>query len=243
MMRRTLPYLGFSLACHAALLGVLLFWKLPLSRQPDERRVVLEFARPASNRPLALPASPAAAAPLPGLAVPEGGKLAVPVRPTGGRSAGVRVAVPAETMRRAGPDRPEPAPIPSGLAVPAPSAATRGLLETAPAPAAAQPVPAAKGGYTQSAALEWLGRERSLLRGPEIGFPDLLLEKGLEVDVEASFTVSAGGQVVRVEITRSSGFASVDRAVEQALRNALFEEAAGEDPGKIHIRFRLERKL
>jgi len=45
-----------------------------------------------------------------------------------------------------------------------------------------------------------------------------------------------------VEITRSSGFASVDRAVEQALRNALFEEAAGEDPGRIHIRFRFERK-
>ena len=242
MMRRTLPYLGFSLAFHAALLGVLLFWKLPSSRQPDERRVVLEFARPASNRPLALPASPAAAAPLPGLAVPEGGKLAVPVRSTGVSSAGVRVAVPAETIRRAGPDRPEPATIPSGLAVPAPSAAARGIVEAGPTPAASLPEQAGKGGYAPSAALEWIGRERSLLRGPEIGFPEVLLEKGLEVDVEASFTVSAGGQVIRVEITRSSGFASVDREVEQALRNALFEVAAGEDPGRIHIRFRLERK-
>jgi TonB family protein len=83
---------------------------------------------------------------------------------------------------------------------------------------------------------------RTLLLRPRLGFPVLLLEKGLEVDVEAAFIVAPSGQVTRIEITRSSGFASVDREVEQALRDALFAESSQEDSGRIQFRFRLERK-
>jgi TonB family protein len=97
-------------------------------------------------------------------------------------------------------------------------------------------------GYMQATALEWKAGERSLLQQPRLGFPKLLLEKGLEVDVEAAFVVAPSGQVVRVEITRSSGFASVDREVEQAMLDALFAESSREDSGRIQFRFRLERK-
>jgi TonB family protein len=101
-----------------------------------------------------------------------------------------------------------------------------------------------EGGYTQETALEWKGRQRQLLRGLELKFPELLAEKGLEVDVEAVFAVAPSGQVTRVEITRSSGFASVDRSVEQAMYNTLFEisSAQEEDQGHISFHFRLERK-
>jgi TonB family protein len=63
------------------------------------------------------------------------------------------------------------------------------------------------------------------------------------VDVVAAFAVAPNGQVTRVEIMRSSGFASVDRAVVQALHNALFDASPGdaEDQGRISFHFRLER--
>ena len=60
--------------------------------------------------------------------------------------------------------------------------------------------------------------------------------------MEAAFIVAPSGQVTSVVITRSSGFASVDREVEQALRDALFAESSQEDSGRIQFRFRLERK-
>jgi TonB family protein len=96
-------------------------------------------------------------------------------------------------------------------------------------------------GYMPPAALEWRTGGRSLLLQPRLRFPELLLEKGLEVDVEAAFIVAPSGQVTSVVITRSSGFASVDREVEQALRDALFAESSQEDSGRIQFRFRLER--
>jgi TonB family protein len=96
-------------------------------------------------------------------------------------------------------------------------------------------------GYMPPAALEWKTGGRSLLLQPRLRFPELLLEKGLEVDVEAAFIVAPSGQVTSVVITRSSGFASVDREVEQALRDALFAESSQQDSGRIQFRFRLER--
>ena len=97
-------------------------------------------------------------------------------------------------------------------------------------------------GYIPSTALEWKAGGRSLLLRPRLRYPELLLEKGLEVDVEADFVVAPNGQVASVQITRSLGFASVDREVEQALRDALFAESSQEDSGRIQFRFRLERK-
>jgi hypothetical protein len=55
---------------------------------------------------------------------------------------------------------------------------------------------------------------RSLLSRPRLRYPELVLEKGLEVDVE----------------------------VEQAPRGDLFAESSQEDSSRIQFRFRLERK-
>ena len=61
--------------------------------------------------------------------------------------------------------------------------------------------------------------------------------------MEATFKVAPNGQVTHVEITRSSGYSAVDRAVERALSNYLFEASTTdeEDTGRIRFRFRLER--
>jgi TonB family protein len=82
-----------------------------------------------------------------------------------------------------------------------------------------------------------------LLKTAGITFPDILLEEGLEVDVVAGFTVAANGQVIEVDIIHSSGYPSVDTAVQRALRSYLFEPSAdsSEDVGQIQVRFRLER--
>jgi TonB family protein len=99
------------------------------------------------------------------------------------------------------------------------------------------------GGYSEAVALEWRGRERKLLKTAGIPFPDILLEEGLEVDVVAVFTVAASGQVIAVDIIRSSGYATVDTAVRRALYSYLFEPSgdSSEDVGQIQVRFRLER--
>jgi TonB family protein len=265
MVRKDLPYLVVSLAAHAGLLVLLLLWRLPPEPEPLSRRVLLEFRRAAPSRVLP-PAAPRAAGlpahprkEMPGLRVPEGGRLATP--PAAG--------APAEPARRATalpeiPRLPGASPrVPEatgGAALPSPDQILRALagnhraepaaaigggadgaapaVETAAGPAAAlEPA-----GYIPTTALEWKAGGRTLLLRPRLAFPVLLLEKGLEVDVEAAFIVAPSGQVTRIEITRSSGFASVDREVEQALRDALFAESSQEDSGRIQFRFRLERK-
>ena len=97
--------------------------------------------------------------------------------------------------------------------------------------------------YLQSGALEWRGRERKVLRAVRPEFPEVLRQEGLGVDVEASFTVAPNGQVTEVDITRSSGYASVDRAVVRALKNYLFEpsDIGQDDVGVQRFSYRLER--
>jgi TonB family protein len=114
------------------------------------------------------------------------------------------------------------------------------VKELATPPALTQ---AEESGFTEAGALEWRGRERKLLKTAGITFPDILLEEGLEVDVVAGFTVAANGQVIEVDIIHSSGYPSVDTAVQRALRSYLFEPSAdsSEDVGQIQVRFRLER--
>lgn len=245
MIRKAVPFLFSSLAVHAALLGLLLGWQPKPAPAPRAQRVLLEFRRgPLSGSPARRRAGGAA---LPGLPVPVGGPLSIPAG-TGVRPQALpRTTVPPEALSLTSSERPRPAAPAAASAIPAPSEALRGLQPAgtqvpAPLPAEASIAAAAAGGIEPSTALEWEGKERTLLRGPDIRFPDLLLDKGLEADVEASYVILSNGQVARVQITRSSGFASVDRTVQQALGNVLFAEAAGEEAGRIHIRFRLERK-
>jgi len=243
MIRKAVPFLVSSLALHAALFGLLLWWQPRAAPAPRAQRVLLEFQRsPLAGSPARRRAGGAA---LPGLPVPVGGPLSIPTGAGERRQDLTRTATPPETLSLTSNERPRPAAPSASPALPAPAEVLRGLLPAGtkdPAPPAAEASRAVAGGIEPSTALEWEGKERTLLRGPDIRFPDLLLDKGLEADVEASYVILPTGQVARVQITRSSGFASVDRAVEQALGNVLFAEAAGEEAGRIHIRFRLERK-
>ena len=260
MVRKDVPYLVVSLAAHAGLLVLLLLWRLPPEPEPPSRRVLLEFRRAAPSRLPAAGLPARARREVPGLRVPEGGRLAMP--PAAG--------APAEPARRTAtlPEIPRLSGAPARVseatgaaALPSPDRILRalaGISGAEPAAAAGQrgtdggaavAGTAAAGtairepaGYMPTTALEWRAGGRTLLLQPRLGFPELLLEKGLEVDVEAAFIVAPSGQVTRIEITRSSGFASVDREVEQALRDALFAESSQEDSGRIQFRFRLERK-
>ena len=260
MVRKALPYLMLSLAAHAVLLGLLLLWRLPLEAEPPARRVLLEFRRPGDSRvpppagrsPAVQPPSSRAASSrraVPGLPVPEGAQLAMP--PAAVAPAGPAPLAP-QIPRLQGP----PAQVPeatgaAALPTPAQALGALGGKEREQAASPEQPAPREEppigdnapqtAGYMPPAALEWKTGGRSLLLQPRLRFPELLLEKGLEVDVEAAFIVAPSGQVTSVVITRSSGFASVDREVEQALRDALFAESSQEDSGRIQFRFRLER--
>jgi TonB family protein len=244
-MRQAFPYVLFSLAVHAGLFGAFLLWRLPVESGNRRGRIVLEFVR-AGGAP---GAQAAALPPAPGMPVKEGKPLALPgavsrlpLRESlalrtlpGGRSSALDVfgSLPSAPARVA-----EPSGAP---ALPTAAEALRGLTPAVAAPGAPAAQAGDSDGYAPATALEWEGRERSLLRRPQLRFPELLKEKGLEVDVEVEFVVAPSGQVVQTSITRSSGFASVDREVEQALRDALFDSSAQEDVGRIQFRFRLER--
>jgi len=247
-----LLYLAFSLGLHACLFLALFFWKVAQEPQPEPRTVLLEVRslKPSQSRPGERSSTPAASdsTPIAGLALPEPGALGlVSAEPPTSRTVRARVAADIrETAPIERSEKPRLAAPSAALSFPSPeetllAALSGGERERGtPASAAA----AVEGGYAQETALEWKGRQRQLLRGLELNFPELLAEKGLEVDVEAAFAVAPSGQVTRVEITRSSGFASVDRSVEQAMYNTLFEVSSGqeEDQGRISLHFRLERK-
>jgi TonB family protein len=82
-----------------------------------------------------------------------------------------------------------------------------------------------------------------LLRSPEPRFPRILSASGQEVEGEARITVAPSGAVVRVEITRSTGYIEVDASVEAALRDYLFSrvDGRGDALGTVRFRFRLEK--
>jgi TonB family protein len=250
-VRRYLPYVVFSIAFHGCLLLAFFFWKIAREPQPEQRWVILEYHSQVSRQsssagrksdPLAQDSSLRR-----GLRIADAGALTLP-------ASGTRIARDARAKVTASADQPSPIErterprlLKPGDPLAFPSAAE--TLNKALAGDGREALPstpdttAMAGGYTQETALEWKGRQRQMLRSPELRFPELLAEKGLEVDVEAAFAVAPNGQVTRVEIIRSSGFASVDRTVVQALHNILFDASSGdaEDQGRISFHFRLER--
>jgi TonB family protein len=96
---------------------------------------------------------------------------------------------------------------------------------------------------SQGAQIGWEGAQRKLLRRRDPEFPPLLSAIGQEIEGEARITVAASGAVVRVEITRSSGYIEIDASVEAALRDYLFSRADGRENaiGTVRFRFRLEK--
>jgi TonB family protein len=236
-------YFLVSLAIHVGLVLLLFLLKGPQAPELIPRRVVIEFS-PHLER------SPSAVAPeqtrLPDL---EPQELAGSLKMEGPKTLSVpgAGAVALQESRDVGGDRlrytaTEKPVLPKrsiAVAPPRPEELLSREIET-PAPALQLPE---ENGFTRAAALEWKGRERKLLKTAGIPFPDILLEEGLEVDVAAVFSVAPSGQVIDVDIVRSSGYASVDRAVERALLSYLFEASddTSTDLGEIQYRFRLER--
>ena len=251
------PYFVISLGFHLCLILLLFLIKGPRVAEVVPRRVVIEFTQ---NREQTLAAVAPQQTRLPDLAPQE---LAESLKMEGPRILtlpGTKSAV----------DSPQPL-LSLGSERLTYATAEKPLLPQPSSPAAAPLLPAqllakeleippeltpaedgvltedsgstADGGITEAGALEWRGRERKLLKTAGISFPDILLEEGLEVDVVAVFTVAANGQVVGVDIVRSSGYASVDTAVQRALYSYLFESSvdSSEDVGQIQVRFRLER--
>jgi len=92
--------------------------------------------------------------------------------------------------------------------------------------------------------LGWEGKGRALLKQVDPQFPDRLAVAGVEADCEARIAVSPGGNVVRVEITRGSGYIEIDNNVEAALRQFLFSrsDSGSEAAGTVRFRFRLGKR-
>jgi TonB family protein len=236
-------YFLVSLAIHVGLVLLLFLLEGPQAPELIPRRVVIEFSPH-------LEPNPAAVAPeqsrLPDL---EPRELAGSLKMEGPKTLSVpgAGAVALQELRDVGGDRlrytaTEKPVLPErsiAVAPPRPEELLAREIET-PAPASQLPE---ENGFTRAGALEWKGRERKLLKTAGIPFPDILLEEGLEVDVAAVFSVAPSGQVIDVDIVRSSGYASVDRAVERAILSYLFEvsDDTSTDVGEIRYRFRLER--
>jgi TonB family protein len=245
-------YFLISLAIHLSLVVALSLIKGPRVAEVVPRRVVIEF-RQSRERPL--PRVAPEQARLPELKPQE---LAESLKMQGPKT----LAMPGLKLAEAVPLQPEPStgderftyekqeqpllpqPISPAAApiFPAPRLSEE-MISPPEVPTVEDNERAGDGGYTEAGALEWRGRERKLLKTAGIAFPDILLDEGLEVDVVAVFTVASNGQVIEVDIVRSSGYASVDTAVQRALYGYLFEPSAdsSEDVGQVQYRFRLER--
>jgi len=245
------PFFLISLGFHLCLIILLFLMRGPRVTEVVPRRVVIEFSQ-RSERTL-----PAMASEQEGLPDPAPQELAESLKMEGPGSLampGTRSPVdsPQPQLSRGGerlaftamqePLLPQPISPAAAPVLPAQLLARE--LESPPAPVPAEEGGNTKdGGYSQAGELEWRGRERKLLKTAGITFPDILLEEGLEVDVVAVFTVAANGQVIDVDIVRSSGYATVDTAVQRALSSYLFEPSGdpSKDVGQIQVRFRLER--
>ena len=238
-------YLLVSLAIHLCLVLLLFLLKGPQAPELIPRRVVIKFAPPLERSPLAVSAEQTR---LPDL---EPRELAGSLQMQGPKTLSVpgtgAAAAALHELRDTGGDRlrytvEEKPVLPKRSIAVAPPRPEELLAREIGTLAPPSPLPE-ENGITRAGALEWKGRERKLLKTAGIPFPDILLDEGLEVDVAAVFSVAPSGQVIEVDIVRSSGYASVDRAVERALLSYLFEASDGTrtDVGEIQYRFRLER--
>jgi TonB family protein len=235
---KAIHYLSFSLVVHAGLAILFLLLRSPQPARLEQSRVILDL-RPVNRQVSPEPVPRAANEAGPGSSAVSlfspGEDIPAPAPAPAGRT---QTAARSERVST-GDDGVLPAPAPEmNIILPAPAA----VLEEVLARGASSPPrrPAARAGEPD---LVWSGSGRRLLKQGDLYFPDILLQEAQEVDVEASFLVSPDGRVTQIEITRSSGYILVDRAIERALYEYLFEgSATGEmETGLIRFRFRLER--
>jgi TonB family protein len=237
---KAVHYLGLSLAVHAVLAVLFLLLRAPQPARTEEMRVILEFTPLESSQLRATAERPAAGVQASGAAVPSfppGEDIPAPVPGYPGRAlaAGSSERTAAAEFRL-----PAPPAYEAEIAVPAPAAVLDRVRNRAAGSGRREAQSALPAGDTE---LVWSGSGRRLLKQGDLSFPDILLREGQELDVEARFNVSPEGRVTNIKITRSSGYILVDRAIERALSEYLFEgSATGEmETGLIRFRFRLER--
>ncbi len=234
MINRNIYYLGLSFVIHLCFFLVIWILKAPTPPQLKEHRVLLSFIerepethlQPSEYR-ISMKGEQTASVPIPVQSIfkdlsyysmPERIPQARPLR----RS--IELSVPD---------------IPQDLLLPSSDMIIAQVLEEIKV----NPNKMSENTILKDAELEWSGNERKLLKKAVLDFPEILLQEGQDVDVEAMFTVAPTGQVIEVLITQSSGYILVDRAVERALSDYLFEESTDgrRDTGKIKFLFRLER--
>jgi outer membrane biosynthesis protein TonB len=89
----------------------------------------------------------------------------------------------------------------------------------------------------------WTGAPRKLIHGSPLRFPASLSAAGQEVEGVAQITVSPSGAVVRVEITKPTGYIEIDIYVQEALGDYLFSrvDSKVDAHGTVQFRFRLEK--
>lgn len=93
--------------------------------------------------------------------------------------------------------------------------------------------------------ITWLGDKRKTLIIKEPEFPEILIQEGIEVDMEVKFFISPEGFVIDTDILKSSGYNSIDMAVEKIIGTWVFEKSdqGRTDSGVVPIRFRLKKKV
>jgi TonB family protein len=227
ILRRAAPWIA-SLLAHALLvLLVPLSVNLGSRREPAvERRVVLQFEDeiPARVEPSA-PSGPAIST----------SDLPLPSRPSLPDAPSVETA-PAMPYAIG----------PSAAATHDTAPSTREVLDSLP-PVSVVASAAARADAASAAPtvkVEWTGTPRTLIREKKLPFPAILSTTGQEAEVVARITVSPLGQVIDVEITRSSGYTEIDAAVELALRQCLYARIEGKQNqiGTVYYRFPLEKR-
>lgn len=243
--RRTSVVLGASVALHlmAGTLAVLAVRPAPVTADVPPVQMVFEAAPPDA----ALPSEPALAAPeppalpppvtppeppLPDPVLPETAPQPTPPPPPNPAVPAQTPPVPVQSAPalpaplplpaparppppRPPAPRPRPAPRPQPSALPdtpAPYARPADAPRAAPAPVPAAAVPATVNGAWRSALAAWMQSRKR--------YPDEARRQGAEGQVAVRFTVSRDGQVLDVQVVRSSGSDLLDQAVLSMLQGS-----------------------
>ena len=246
-LRKALPWI-MSVALHAALLPFAFYSsRNPLPLPPGARRIEIaleEEPGDASRR-----GSAGADGPVSVGATAGGAAAGVPF-PAPRSTAGIGIALPAPQDGRSGlglRSSPSPQPAASPPAAEAAFPSAQDVLAGLPGGSgSAQAAGGDAGGDAGAPAAQigWESTPRKLIRRRDPSFPPVLSAAGQEVECEARITVAPAGNVVRVEITLSSGYIEIDASVEAALRDYIFSRVDGRTDavGTVRFHFRLEKR-
>jgi protein TonB len=230
--KKTLPWIA-SLGVHAVLVFVPVGLSVSPSRPPvEELRVTVSLA-----------AGPGIAAERAGSGFALGNGAAVALPKPGGRSARL-AALPSppvsiRPLPSVSPLDDRPAMLPSD-ALPLPSAQEilADLQDSAPRLDTDTPDAAPGAQVRGGAQIAWPGSPRKIIRWRDPEFPSVLSATGQGAECEARITVAPSGTVIRVEMTKSSGYTEIDASVEAALRDNVFSRVSGTTNAVATVKYR-----